>query len=74
MARSDFALGVMLGGLAGVAAGYFMSRSGQDILEQPPVGAIDLTPAMERRDAEAASDPAPVISPARRRKTAEAAE
>jgi hypothetical protein len=46
MERNDFALGVAVGGLAGFAVGYLMSRNGhQD--EGPASATIDLTPAME---------------------------
>jgi hypothetical protein len=46
MARSEFALGVAVGGLAGVAVGYLISRNGHTEAE-PPLAAIDLTPARD---------------------------
>ncbi|MDQ6746923.1 MAG: hypothetical protein M3010_02270 [Candidatus Dormibacteraeota bacterium] len=54
MARNEFALGVLLGGLAGVALGYLIRRDGmdtQDGLADPQT--IDLTPVLQRRSAAA---------------------
>ena len=61
MARSEFALGALLGGLTGLALGYLISRNGSAAGEAPPASTIDLTPVLERRsaaDAAAAADPA----------------
>jgi hypothetical protein len=67
LARNDFALGALLGGLAGIGLGYLISRSGTAADEVPPASTIDLTPALERRNAEtAAADAAP--APTRRRR------
>jgi hypothetical protein len=41
-----FVLGVLLGGLGGFAAGYFISRDGHGNAESS-VGSIDLTPTIE---------------------------
>lgn len=52
MARNEFALGVALGGLVGVAVGYLIMRDGMDRdneLTAPET--IDLTPALQRRNA-----------------------
>ncbi|HEV3232355.1 MAG TPA: hypothetical protein VG245_08880 [Candidatus Dormibacteraeota bacterium] len=68
MARNGFALGVVLGGLTGVAVGYLLSRSGSASSEAPPASTIDLTPALERRAALATDggDAAPAEAPRRR--------
>lgn len=61
MERNDFALGLVLGGLAGVAAGYLISRNGHT--EDVPASAtIDLTPAMEKA-APPAGRAAPAAAP-----------
>ncbi|MEA2681699.1 MAG: hypothetical protein QOK05_27 [Chloroflexota bacterium] len=52
MDRQEFALGVALGGLAGIALGYLIRRDGMDRddeLTAPET--IDLTPALQRRNA-----------------------
>lgn len=54
MKRNEFALGVALGGLAGLALGYLIWRDGMDRddeLTAPET--IDLTPALRRRNASA---------------------
>jgi predicted DNA-binding transcriptional regulator YafY len=54
MARNEFALGVALGGLAGLALGYLIRRNGMDSDEQLTAPeTIDLTPALRRRNASA---------------------
>ena len=60
MARNEFGLGVLAGGLAGVAIGYLIKRATDQPEEQPsPSETIDLTPALQRRSALAVSgDPA----------------
>lgn len=52
MARSNFALGVVVGGLAGFAAGYLLSRNGQVDADQHGPDSIDLTPAMMAEEPE----------------------
>jgi hypothetical protein len=55
MKRNEFALGVALGGLAGLAVGYLIRRDRMDRddeLTAPET--IDLTPALRRRNASAA--------------------
>jgi len=55
MGRSEFGLGVLVGGLAGVAAGYLISRTATESAEEPSApDTIDLTPALQRRSALAA--------------------
>jgi hypothetical protein len=52
MSRNQFVLGVALGGLAGIALGYLIRRDGMDRddeLTAPET--IDLTPALQRRNA-----------------------
>lgn len=54
MSRTEFALGVALGGLAGIVLGYLIRREGMDRddeLTAPET--IDLTPALQRRNASA---------------------
>jgi len=56
MARSDFGLGVLVGGLAGLAIGYLTLRTrSQPDEDFSAPDTIDLTPAMHRRDAAAAA-------------------
>lgn len=55
MARSNFALGVLIGGLAGLAAGYLLSRNGQAGADLSAPDSIDLTPALELRQSRAAA-------------------
>ena len=54
MARNEFALGVLLGGLAGIALGYLIRRDDTEPKEglvDPQT--IDLTPVLQRRSAAA---------------------
>jgi hypothetical protein len=56
MGRNEFALGVLVGSLAGLALGYVIKRAASqetDDLASPET--IDLTPALERRNALAAT-------------------
>jgi hypothetical protein len=56
MGRNEFALGVLVGGLVGVVLGYVVRRGSaeeQDDLTSPQT--IDLTPALQRRSALAAT-------------------
>lgn len=55
MARSNFALGVLIGSLAGLAAGYLLSRNGQPGADLSAPDSIDLTPALELRQSRAAA-------------------
>ncbi|MHB8508780.1 MAG: hypothetical protein ACYDGR_09055 [Candidatus Dormibacteria bacterium] len=59
MARSGFALGVLVGSLVGMAAGYALARNGE-APDSVPV-AIDLTPGVSNRGikTDAAGDTAP---------------
>ena len=55
MGRNEFGLGVLVGGLAGVAIGYLIrhiSNESSEELSAPDT--IDLTPALQRRNAVAA--------------------
>lgn len=64
MGRSEFGLGVLLGGLAGLAAGYLISqRTKENTEELSAPETIDLTPALRRRSALAAvpGEPAEAI-------------
>ncbi|MGI8610380.1 MAG: hypothetical protein ACR2MY_14350 [Candidatus Dormibacteria bacterium] len=52
MGRNEFALGVLLGSLAGLAAGYVLRRGSTERAdEQYGPETIDLTPALARRNA-----------------------
>jgi hypothetical protein len=52
MARSEFGLGVLLGGLAGVAIGYLIRQTANHPSEETSApDTIDLTPALQRRNA-----------------------
>jgi hypothetical protein len=60
----SFVVGVVVGGLAGFAAGYLLSRDGQAD-SSGSIGSIDLTPAIELKNhapvakaAEQAEEPA----------------
>jgi hypothetical protein len=44
-----FVIGVLVGGLGGLAAGYLISRNGNGITEAS-VGSIDLTPTIELKE------------------------
>ena len=56
MGRNEFALGVLLGGLAGVAIGYLIKRgSSAETDDLGGLQTIDLTPALARRSALAAT-------------------
>ena len=43
MARGSFALGFLIGGFGGIAAGYFLSKNGQSEADLA-MSSIDLTP------------------------------
>jgi hypothetical protein len=64
MARGAFALGLVIGGLGGLAAGYVISRNGQPEAEAP-AGAIDLTNAISKNETpgSAVIEPAAVARP-----------
>ena len=52
MARNEFGLGVLAGGLVGVAIGYLIRRTTDEPEEQLSApDTIDLTPALQRRNA-----------------------
>ena len=52
MGRNEFALGVVLGGLAGLAVGYVIRRgTGDEADYLSNSQTIDLTPALARRTA-----------------------
>ena len=56
MGRNEFTLGVLVGGLAALAIGYVIKRGTADQtddLSSPET--IDLTPALARRSAQAAT-------------------
>ena len=52
MDRNEFALGVLVGGLAGAALGYLIRRDRSDAKDELDTeDTIDLTPALRRRAA-----------------------
>ncbi|HEV1998444.1 MAG TPA: hypothetical protein VGR61_09990 [Candidatus Dormibacteraeota bacterium] len=54
MGRNEFALGVLLGGLAGLAVGYVIRRGSVEQTDDLSGSqTIDLTPALARRGARA---------------------
>ena len=56
MGRNEFALGVLVGGLAGAAIGYLIRRDRSGALDElADPQTIDLTPALQRRAAVAAT-------------------
>ena len=58
LGRKEFGLGVLVGGLTGLAIGYVIRRrSMHDIDELSSPETIDLTPALRRRSALAATVP-----------------
>jgi hypothetical protein len=50
MARGGFALGLLIGGLGGLAAGYVLSKNGSPEADIP-IQAIELTDALKKNDA-----------------------
>jgi hypothetical protein len=50
MARSRFAVGLIVGGLGGLAVGYLLNRNSQEDASKPAVASIDLTPTIELKD------------------------
>ena len=52
MGRNEFGLGVLAGGLAGMAIGYLIRRTSNNPSEDLSApDTIDLTPALRRREA-----------------------
>ncbi|HEV3235307.1 MAG TPA: hypothetical protein VG329_12240 [Candidatus Dormibacteraeota bacterium] len=50
MSRTGFAVGLVVGGLGGLAVGYLLYRDSQNGAQPAPMGSIDLTPAIELKD------------------------